>query len=181
MRAPDGNAGKLHAFSFTRWNSTLVTDEGWQLILPSDLGRCQEGLEVELYDLNSDPEARVNVAAQHPDLVDSLSAVIREHLKAGIGPSERQLSEATLKTLRGLGYVDAAESAQEKAALRTKPTEELVALILDPPSACMLRLEAAKALQGRELTPEQRAALRTHLETTESAAVVIAEVEMLLD
>jgi len=158
------------AFTFTRFNASLITADGWQLILPTDEGVCVEGLELELFDLNVDPEARTNVAARHPDQVERLRAVALRRLRSGLRPEVRDPDPEEVAKLSGLGYLDSEIVEVAREAVKSKPTADLVATVVES-TACLARLDAAKALRGRGLTSEQRATLRERLGVEGSAAV----------
>jgi hypothetical protein len=169
-----GRSPKELAFAHTRFNSSIVDDQGMQLILPTELGRCQEGLETELYDLSRDPHARENIASERPDLVAELSAHVLERLRSGISGDAAEPSPAALEVLRGLGYVEAGIIDQAREELTTMTEAELVALVLDSDD-CLARLEAARVLLDRELDTEQRSALagRIDLEGSDSVKRVL--------
>ena len=67
-----------------------------------------------LYDRAKDPRERVNVAAQHPEVVERLVAQIvdwratntRLRVRLDSAPAEQSLDPATLEELRALGYLD---------------------------------------------------------------------------
>lgn len=60
-------------FTFKR---SVITPEGWKLIY------SLETRERELYDLNSDPAERLNVADQQPAIADELEAKIFDHYRS---------------------------------------------------------------------------------------------------
>jgi len=60
---------------------------------------------VELYDLALDPHETVNVAADHPEAVESLGRHVREWVQEhALGGGESRLSEEDLERLEALGY-----------------------------------------------------------------------------
>ena len=97
------------AFSSTRFSSTVVTQDGWQLILPSELGECQESMSTELYHLPSDPFERHNRAAEHPELVEQLTEYITARLDMGLDGDAREditFTPTNQDALLALGYID---------------------------------------------------------------------------
>lgn len=91
-----------------------VTTSEWQCI-GNYTKRAKYGhAETELYDLASDPEETVNLAAQHPDTVRVFQEVLHQHALATLGdvtaPEEAALAvednEMVRARLRALGYLD---------------------------------------------------------------------------
>jgi choline-sulfatase len=167
-------------FSHTRFASTLITADGWQLIAPTQLGRCQEGLEIELYDLNSDPDARRDIAAEHVDRVHELLREIERRLAKGISGDMRQISNENLIKLKGLGYIAEGTVEAPREDLAGLPFKELGLVIADYERSCLERLDAARALRGRTLDEEERSNLGVLLQR-ERAPAVRAELQRLLD
>jgi len=189
---PDGLAGAslvpriergrsdASAFTYTRFNSSLIAPDGWQLILPTPRGECEEGLETALYDLSADPEARVNLAAEHPQRVEQMSAEIVRRLQSGVSGAASAIPADILQALNNFGYFSAGIVDQIQAELLAKSASELAGMVSDGES-CLVRLEAARALAARrgELDEAQLARLRARLEQ-EPFAAVRAEIEALL-
>jgi len=168
------------AFSHTRFASTLITADGLQLIVPTPLGRCQEGLEIELYDLDSDPDARRNIAAEHVERVHELLREVERRLAKGISGDMREISNQNLKKLQGLGYIDAGTVEAPRKDLEGLPFTELALTIAEHQRPCLERLDAARALRGRVLDEEQRSNLGVLLQR-ERAPAIRAELQRLLD
>jgi arylsulfatase A-like enzyme/Flp pilus assembly protein TadD len=91
----------LPAYSETRyprragWHAlSVLTDERWKLIRSS---------EPELYEIGSDSLEQKNVASDHPNVVQAMSAAI-DKLQAGERTSDAVSAEAS-ERLRALGYV----------------------------------------------------------------------------
>ena len=85
-----------------------IVDNGWKLIHNTE-GRSDLP-EYELYDHRSDPLNLVDVAAQHPDVVERLNLKLaswhEEALAARVEPeADAELSPEELNQLRALGYV----------------------------------------------------------------------------
>jgi len=176
-REPAGDA-----FTFTRFNASLITSDGWQLIRPTLKGVCEESVVIQLYDLGTDPEARVNVAEQHPELVERLEALVVERLRTGLRGFDQDLTPQDAANLADLGYLELLdEFAPELLRL---PTPELLT-ILSEATECVDRLGAARALGSprttgagdderkveRELTPEILATLAERRDLEGSPAV----------
>ena len=108
----------------------MITDEGWQLILPTELGRCAEGLPLQLFDLRSDPRARRNVAEEHPERVEELTRFVRFRLREGIPGALSDFDDAgNLERLRGLGYVEAGIVDQLRSGFEELSLDELLARV----------------------------------------------------
>jgi len=180
-RPGDWRERKSIVFSATRYAITVITQDDWQLILPTETGRCLEGLTVELYDLSNDPQARTNVAAEHPERVRELSALARAYRERSLpdGISQAAL-EANADVLAELGYVDAIVDDPEQYA--RMGTNELLELLDDGSwLACQLRLSAAKALRERKRRLDEAALERIGLALeTETSPAVRAELEAVL-
>ena len=87
---------------------------GLKLIVPSGKS-LENGRECELYDLNLDPDERVNLASQRPEVVKDLVGAYARWVQANptvsslAGPAEVQRSEARKALagmLRDLGYTE---------------------------------------------------------------------------
>ena len=154
---------KPYAFSTTRFASRVETQDGWQLILPTELGMCAEELTTELYDLKADPRARRNIASEHPERVEHMSRLAEERRAIGIrrgatSMNAGDLSADALKVLDALGYTGSiVDEVREEFARAT--FAELLALFAES-DPCVVRLEIARALKGRELAAEEEAAIR---------------------
>lgn len=73
-----------------------------------------EAPEPELYDLAEDPDELRNLAAEHPDLVEDLAALLHEHAgRGGALPvaDPGGIDAAMKERLEGLGYLGAANAA----------------------------------------------------------------------
>lgn len=171
-------AHKPAVFSATRYARTVVSQDGWQLILPTETGECLEGLTVELYDLENDPQARTNVAERHPERVRELTELLRERHERSLPDGISAVAlEKNASTLAELGYVDVI--VDDPAQYRAMGTAELLRLFDDPSwLACELRLNAAKALRERRASLDEATleALRA-LRATETSAAVRAELD----
>ena len=164
---------KSLVFSATRYATTVITQDDWQLILPAETGLCLEGLTVELYDLSKDPLARKNLATDHPERVSELTRLARERQARSLpdGITAAVLA-ANADVLADLGYVDVIVDNPD--LFRDLGTTELLGLFEDQSwLACERRLKAAKALRERRASLDEQA-LRTVealLETESSPAV----------
>lgn len=69
-----------------------------------------DGITWELYDLETDPEERVNLHGQRPELESELRDLLEAHLAADPNmtdePVEPELDDATREQLRSLGYLE---------------------------------------------------------------------------
>lgn len=91
---PAGWTTHRRAYSATRFATTVIDQQGWQLIEPTQLGRVAEGLTQQLYDLGRDPRARRDLARQEPER--ALPTIQSDSISAG-----------TQQALNALGYVQA--------------------------------------------------------------------------
>ena len=152
-------AKKDFAFSFTRFNSTVITADGWQLVLPTEEGECAEALVPELYDLNTDPHQRTNLAAAKPDVVERLSKLARERIKIAI-VSGGAVNNSSLVALGQLGYIDLAQREEARRVLLATPLDVVLKQLASFNTPCVERLLLAETLAERELDDAARAALR---------------------
>jgi arylsulfatase A-like enzyme len=171
LRRLDGSRDvKRYAFSYTRFNVTVIDDEGWSLILPTDEGQCAEQLELELFRLTDDPYQRRNLAASHPEVVERLKLIAEQRL--GIAITEHGSAwEENLGALNQLGYVEWTDREESRRAFAQRPVEEVVGELTSPKTPCTQRLIAAESLAGRELTPQLRARLSDWRESETASAV----------
>ncbi len=72
---------KRGSFTHTRYVSSFIDQNGYQLIKPTDRGVCEFDLTPELYDLNKDPEARVNLAPSDVARVEGMSKDIAARMR----------------------------------------------------------------------------------------------------
>ncbi len=170
---------KRGSFSHTRLVSSFLDQDGFQLILPTPLGECQFDLEPELYDLRTDPEARVNLAKTSPDVVRRLSDEVKSRLSIGI--SEYQVPSAgQLSKLNALGYIDANIVNTLAATFAKLSVEELLTEMADPKNInCLVRIELLRSLGSRKLNDEQRAQLHS-MRTAEISKTIQDEIDRVL-
>lgn len=66
-----------------KWKLELCPGSGgWES--PKNRQAYQQGLPlVQLYDMQSDPSEKVNVEAQHPDIVERLTALLKQYIEMG--------------------------------------------------------------------------------------------------
>jgi arylsulfatase len=157
-RLEGSDEGKEHAFSYTRFNVTVIDADGWALILPTEEGECAEGLTIELFRLRDDPYQRHDLAAEHPDVVERLKRVAEQRLSIAISDGGT-VSDADLNAIEQLGYTDLKDDEESRRALEQRSTAEVVSELTQWSTPCHQRLLAAESLAGRELDAEQRAQL----------------------
>jgi arylsulfatase A-like enzyme len=156
--------------SFTRFNVSVITQDGMQLIRPTPRGECDFSIGDELYDLEVDREARVNLAGDHRELVRRLGALAEERAKGGLHGTIQALDAKTVKTLGGLGYLDSGTVDVISDELKEKSTAAILTEMAEEHD-CLLRLQMVRALEGRRLDPEHRTALEALLSRESSVAV----------
>ncbi len=94
---------KRGSFSHTRFASSFIDQNSYQLILPTPLGECQFDMLPELFDLHADPEARVNLAQSRPQVVEGLKSEILRRMKIGL--SDYQIpTKGQMAKFGGIGY-----------------------------------------------------------------------------
>lgn len=95
------------AYTMTNQGEAFVSEDGWKLIRPTREGELILGLELQLFDLRADPEELVNLAAEHPDVVERLARelVARRNSAIALDTSFDQDVEDNLDELRKLGYL----------------------------------------------------------------------------
>ncbi|MBM3989135.1 MAG: hypothetical protein FJ294_14400 [Planctomycetes bacterium] len=171
LRQLDGSkVRKQCAFSFTRFNTTVISPDGWSLILPTAEGECGEQLALELFDLRTDPHQRRNIAAAHPDVVERLRKLAQERLEIGIHGTMK-VDDGGLAALSGLGYLDQVQRENDRREIEALPSNEILARVLNMGSPCARRLLAAEILAARELAPPELELLRKHRGFETSRAV----------
>ncbi len=100
----------------------MVRTDNWKLVVPSDIDYLSDQYwydgngKIELYDLESDPRETTNVAADHPDIVDSLTSWLESELdtqrrvaESGTGRKaeiDDEDMDAIKSRLNALGYAD---------------------------------------------------------------------------
>src|SRR5262249_16006185 len=144
---------------FTRFQWSMITQEGMQLLHPTPRGECDFALADELYDLQRDPEARTNLLSGHRELLERLSKTAARRVKDGIRAGSAPIGRSTMKSLIGLGYVDSGTVDVVSEQLAATSTDDLVRGIGDSHD-CLVKLQMARALKERKLSDEQKAALR---------------------
>ncbi|MBM3991976.1 MAG: hypothetical protein FJ298_13345 [Planctomycetes bacterium] len=171
VRQLDGSpVRKECAFSFTRFNTTVLSPDGWSLILPTAEGECGEQLALELFDLRSDPHQRRNVAAAHPDVVERLRKLAQRRLEIGIHGAMK-VDDGALAALADLGYVDQVARENERRELEALASAEILVRALHMGSPCARRLLAAEILVARELAAKELELVRKHRAFETSSAV----------
>lgn len=170
---------KPYVFSMTRFVRCAIDRDRVQLIVPTARGECELGLETQLYDLKTDPEARVNLAAQRPQDVARLAQAIAQRFDAKVAiPGEHHVSEDNRELLAKLGYLESGTVADE-VDLSQETTKGLLTALLDPTTVCMAQVEILRELVKRELDDDQRAALQRLREKT-SSKMIKAELDRVL-
>jgi hypothetical protein len=158
------------AFTYTRFQWSMITQEGMQLLHPTPRGECDFGLGLELYDLPHDPEARRNLVSGKGDVVQALAKIGAERVKGGIRGGAGKISPQLQKSLAGLGYIDSEIVDVVSEQLAATSTDDLIKGIRESHD-CLVRLQMVRALKGRDLTAEQKAALRAIVEKEISLAM----------
>lgn len=95
------------AYAMTNQGEAFVAEDGWKLILPTQASIEALKLEVQLYDLNTDPFELVNLRDQQPEIVERLTQRIIERRDSAI-PLDSSFEQDVLRnleTLHDLGYV----------------------------------------------------------------------------
>lgn len=155
---------KRGAFSHTRYVSSFIDQNGYQLILPTDRGECEFGLKVELFHLRTDPDARVDLSAREPERVAALRREIESRLKHGMTAREAaqtSMSPTQIERLAALGYLDGGVVDAIDAENQARSVEELLASLEDPKNVnCLVRILAARELARRKLDEPSRQRLR---------------------
>ena len=160
------------AFSTTRFSSTVITQDGWHLILPNQLGECQESMVPELYHIPSDPLERKNLAEEQPALMEQLTSYISVRLEMGLSSDkglELTYTPTNQDALLALGYIDDGIVEAAISALSDRTVESMLEYYLG--SACVLRLEIARELAKRKLNKEQLEQVQAFL-AEESSQVI---------
>lgn len=158
-------------FSHSLWNDSAIAQDSLQLILASPAGMCDFELQTRVYDLGRDPEARDNLVGRQPERERALAALITRRLKEGLGGSVGPISPATLKAMKGLGYVHVGSGVALAETLRGLSNAQLLDLAANSPGECMTRREIAQVLLERTLTSEERARVEAWAAKESSPAV----------
>ncbi len=145
-------------FSHTNYASSVVTKEGLQLILPTEEGRCKEGLDTQLYDWKTDPDCRHNLAAERPADVERLTKLCRERLGQGLRGLGIRLSPNSEAALKALGYAEVIPMTPHPPLeqIGKMDTNLLLDLMEEPGTTCLLKVELARELRKRTLLEEDR-------------------------
>jgi arylsulfatase len=85
----------------------MMRDDDWKLIMIPGEG----GNTYELYDLRTDPLEERDVAAEHPEVVDSLKALLVDWIGEGTAQStfKDEVDDETMQALKALGYIHEAD------------------------------------------------------------------------
>jgi arylsulfatase A-like enzyme len=89
--------------------SYAIIYDGWKLVRNSK--RIDDTAELELYDHKTDPLDRKNIAAENPEVVKRLAAMLEEHRKTAIDSAlpaanaNTKMSAEEMERLRSLGYI----------------------------------------------------------------------------
>jgi arylsulfatase A-like enzyme len=167
--APDAFADGV--FTFTRFQTSVISPDGTQLLHPTPRGECDFGLVDEIYDLPRDPESRKDLLADKRDLGQRLAAIAAKRMKIGIRNGSTQVGPNTRRSFDSLGYVDTGVVDAIREELAQATTDELFARLKEAANDCLMKLQILRALRGRELTDVQRADLRQFLDKESSEAV----------
>jgi len=158
------------AFTYTRFQWSVLSEEGFQLLHPTPRGECDFALRDEFFDLPRDPEARWNLLPARREEARRSAAIGEQRTKGGIKTGGVKISPQLQKSLAGLGYIDNAVVDIVSEQLAATSTDDLVRGIGESHD-CLLRLQMLRALGDRGLTEDQKAALRALLEREVSTAV----------
>jgi arylsulfatase A-like enzyme len=166
------------AFTFSRYHTSTISQEGMQLLHAMPQGECEFALGDELHDLPRDPEARKNLLAERADVARSLAKVGQDRMHRALRGGSNVIGPETMKTLGGLGYIDSGVVDAIREELAETKTEGIVRQLAESHN-CLLKLQMIRALKGRELLPEQIETLHAML-AKESSAAVQGELRTLL-
>jgi arylsulfatase A-like enzyme len=158
------------AFTFSRYHTSTISQEGMQLLHAMPQGECEFGLPDELHDLPRDPEARRNLLAEREDVARSLAKVGQDRMHRALRGGVNVIGPETMKQLAGLGYIDGGVVDAIREELEETTTKGIVEQ-LEASHNCLLKLQMIRALKGRDLLPEQVEALRAMLAKESSVAV----------
>lgn len=151
------DAEKDGAFTFTRFNTSFITQDGLHLIAPTPRGECDFGLEDQLYDVIHDPEERVNLLAKHREVATKLTALSKQRAQGAIRGNTSALSARDIAALATLGYLGTGVVDTVRDELLKLDVDPLIIKIEKEYAAdCLMRLQCVRALEGRELTANQR-------------------------
>src|SRR5204862_6586507 len=114
-----------------------------------DVGQCDFSLQIQLYDLKTDPEARSNIAGRRPEVETSLKQLVGMRLRQGLGGGVGPISAAAQTKLASLGYLGSTVEGLVESFRQAK-TETLIELAAGVPGDCLTRREIAKALAERK-------------------------------
>jgi hypothetical protein len=156
--------------SLTRYNHSVITQAGLQLIHPTPRGECDFAILDEIYDLPRDPEARSNLVGSRREAVQRLGRLAEERARSGLLGATHSTDPKTIQALKTLGYVggDVVDSVREEIAAMS--TENLVQGLAEE-ADCLLRYQRVRALEGRELSALERSALEAAAAQDGSEAV----------
>lgn len=107
------------AYTMTKLTEAFVSEDGWKLILPTEMGVEDFGYEVQLYRLAEDPEEQRNLADEQPGKVAELTARIEERRATALprlsAAEARQRELENMQALKALGYTESGivDPAQE--------------------------------------------------------------------
>ena len=158
------------AFTFSRYHTSTISQEGMQLLHAMPQGECEFALADELHDLPRDPEARRNVLAERADVARSLAKVGQDRMRRAVRGGANVIGPETLKTLGGLGYIESGVVDAIREELAETKTDGIVRQLAESHN-CLLKLQMIRALKGRELLPEEVQSLRAILAKESSVAV----------
>jgi arylsulfatase A-like enzyme len=166
----DGRAVKEAMFTYTRFQWSMIRQEGTQVLQPTARGECDFALGVEVYEFQHDSETRTNLASSRRETLDQLGKIADTRLKTGIRGVPATISPQLMTSLSSLGYIGNDIVDLVSGRLAATSTDDLVKEIRESHD-CLVRLQMVRALEDRKLTDEQKAALRAILERETSLAV----------
>ncbi|MFT7486754.1 MAG: arylsulfatase A-like enzyme [Candidatus Paceibacteria bacterium] len=97
-------------YTMTDQGEAFLDEDGWKLILPTEVGRSVYGILLQLYHLGQDPEELNNLAQEEEGQVQRLKKLIearrRQALLPETGETWEEVMRKNAEALRGNGYLE---------------------------------------------------------------------------